>query len=164
MSCVVEAAAACVGQHPGKQARRRVGAALLVPRRAARPLVAASASVERSASAAPVLLDERAVLTSLRRGVHPYAQANFRAFYSSILGGIVTDPALMVSFSRRGGEEGWGLLGTSSGKRAAASHPVRAGDGVPRISGGGRAALGNRAVAWIRVPFCSAASSLLASA
>jgi len=46
------------------------------------------------ASEIPILTTEEAI-ARLRRAVHPRA-VNFYAMYSSILGGIVTDPALMV--------------------------------------------------------------------
>ena len=36
------------------------------------------------------------VFDALVAGVHPRAEKHFKAFYSSDLGGIVTDPALMV--------------------------------------------------------------------
>ena len=45
--------------------------------------------------AVPVLSQED-VLTKLRTTVHPAAAQQYFALYSSILGGVVTDPALMV--------------------------------------------------------------------
>jgi 4-amino-4-deoxychorismate lyase len=45
--------------------------------------------------ALPVLSQE-AILTKLRASVHPAAAQQYFALYSSVLGGIVTDPALML--------------------------------------------------------------------
>ena len=49
-----------------------------------------------SLAVSAVVLSEKQVVERLRAHVHPYAQQNFRAMYSSILDGIVTDPALMA--------------------------------------------------------------------
>src|SRR6266540_3625536 len=42
------------------------------------------------------VLSQDDVLTKLRTTVHPAAAQQYFALYSSILGGIVTDPALMI--------------------------------------------------------------------
>eukprot|EP00899_Mesostigma_viride_P017848 jgi/Mesvir1/26064/Mv06790-RA.1 len=76
--------------------RRHISIRRVPSSMSASPPSTSTASQEVEPLSKPAVLSADEVVRRLRAAVHPAAANTFLAMYSSVLGGIVTDPALMV--------------------------------------------------------------------